>query len=92
MVWTNTIPQGIACLFVDTNFSWEGFFVCQVDFLGWAQTPPYKALMTTVRAEIGPEAWPHLKSEISRSFSRPASGCIAVKVTNHFVDEVMKTL
>ena len=51
---------------------------------------PYKALKTTLKAEINQEAWATLNSDISRPFVRPASGRIAVKVINHLGDEVMK--
>jgi adenine-specific DNA-methyltransferase len=51
---------------------------------------PYKALKTTLKAEIDEEAWASLNSDTSRPFPRPASGRIAVKVINHLGDEVMK--
>jgi type III restriction enzyme len=35
-------------------------------------------------------AWQTLHSDVSRSFDKPASGRIAVKVINHLGDEVMK--
>ena len=41
-------------------------------------------------AEIDAEAWATLYRDISRPFTRPKSGKIAVKVINHFGDEVMK--
>ena len=41
-------------------------------------------------AEIDPEAWATLNSDISRPFPRPTSGRFAVKVINHLGDEVMK--
>ena len=51
---------------------------------------PYKALKTTLKAEIDRDAWETLHSDTSRPFDRPASGRIAVKVINHLGDEVMK--
>ena len=57
-------------------------------FLG--QNDPYKALKTTLKAEINPEAWETLHSAISRPFDKPKDGRIAVKVINHLGDEVMK--
>ena len=42
---------GIACWFVDTNYNEESFFVRQAYFLG-ASNDPYKALKTTLKAEI----------------------------------------
>ena len=44
----------------------------------------------SVKAEINQEAWETLNSDTSRSFARPTSGRIAVKVINHLGDEVMK--
>ncbi|MCG8549322.1 MAG: site-specific DNA-methyltransferase [Desulfobacterales bacterium] len=80
--------DGIACWFIDTDYNEESFFVRQAYFLG--ANDPYKALKTTLKAEINKEAWDSLNSDISRPFDRPASGRIAVKVINHLGDEVMK--
>ena len=44
----------------------------------------------SLRAEVDEEAWETLNSNVSRSFERPESGRIAVKVINHLGDEVMK--
>jgi adenine-specific DNA-methyltransferase len=81
-------PEGIACWFVDTDYNEESFFVRQAYFLG--ANDPYKALKTTLRAEIDAEAWETLHSNTSRPFDKPKSGRIAVKVINHLGDEVMK--
>ena len=54
------------------------------------QNDPYGALKTTLKAEIAPDVWATLNSEISRPFKAPRSGRIAVKVINHLGDEVMK--
>lgn len=81
-------PDGIACWFIDTDYNEESFFVRQAYFLG--QNDPYKALKTTLRAEINEDAWATLHSDISRPFDKPKSGRIAVKVINHLGDEVMK--
>ena len=51
---------------------------------------PYKALKTTLKAEIDREAWDSLRREVSRPFPKPATGRIAVKVINHLGDEVLK--
>jgi len=51
---------------------------------------PYKQLKTALKAEIDEEAWATLNRATSRPFDRPESGRIAVKVINHFGDEVMK--
>jgi len=78
----------IAMWMIDTDYNEESFFVRQAYFLG--ANDPYKALKTTLRAEIDPEAWATLNSDTSRPFPRPKSGRIAVKVINHLGDEVMK--
>ena len=81
-------PDGIACWFIDTDYNEESFFVRHAYFLG--ANDPYKALKTTLKAEIDRDAWETLRSDTSRPFDRPASGRIAVKVINHLGDEVMK--
>ncbi len=78
----------IACWFVDTDYNGESFFVRHAYFLG--QNDPYKALKTTLKAEIDEEAWTSLHSDTSRPFPKPKSGRFAVKVINHLGDEVMK--
>ena len=80
--------DGIACWFVDTDYNEESFFVRHAYFLG--ASDPYKALKTTLKAEINEEAWTTLRSDTSRPFAKPQSGRIAVKVINHLGDEVMK--
>ncbi len=81
-------PDGIALWFVDSDYNEESFFVRQAYFLG--ANDPYKALKTTLKAEIDPQAWASLNSDTSRPFPAPASGRIAVKVINHLGDEAMK--
>lgn len=80
--------DGIACWFIDTDYNEESFFVRHAYFLG--ANDPYKALKTTLKAEINEEAWATLNSDTSRPFRKPKSGRIAVKVINHLGDEVMK--
>lgn len=80
--------DGIACWFVDTDYNEESFFVRHAYFLG--ANDPYKALKTTLKAEIDADAWATLNSDTSRPFDKPKSGRIAVKVINHLGDEVMK--
>ena len=80
--------DGIACWFIDTDYNEESFFVRQAYFLG--ANDPYKALKTTLKAEINEEAWASLNSDTSRPFEKPKTGRIAVKVINHLGDEVMK--
>ena len=84
----------IACWFVDTDYDAESFFVRHVYFLGGhkagTKDHPYKRLETTLKADIDPEAWETLYSAVSRPFDPPANGRIAVKVINHYGDEVLK--
>lgn len=80
--------KGIAAWFIDTDYNEESFFVRHAYFLG--ANDPYKSLKTALRAEINPEAWETLYRDESRPFVRPSTGRIAVKVINHFGDEVMK--
>ena len=81
-------PDTIALWMIDTDYNEESFFVRHAYFLG--ANDPYKALKTTLKAEIDEEAWASLNSDTSRPFAKPASGRIAVKVINHLGDEVMK--
>ena len=80
--------DGIACWFLDTDYNEESFFVRHAYFLG--ANDPYKALKTTLKAEIDPDAWATLNSDTSRPFPKPSNGRFAVKVINHLGDEVMK--
>jgi adenine-specific DNA-methyltransferase len=80
--------EGIACWFIDTDYNEESFFVRHAYFLG--ANDPYKALKTTLKAEINEDAWATLNSDTSRPFDKPTTGRIAVKVINHLGDEVMK--
>jgi adenine-specific DNA-methyltransferase len=80
--------DGIALWMLDTDYNEESFFVRHAYFLG--ANDPYKALKTTLKAEIDQEAWESLYSDTSRPFLKPESGRIAVKVINHLGDEVMK--
>jgi adenine-specific DNA-methyltransferase len=82
-------PDTIALWFIDTDYNEESFFVRHAYFLG-AASDPYKALKSTLNAQIDEEAWESLRSATSRPFPKPKSGRIAVKVINHLGDEVMK--
>jgi adenine-specific DNA-methyltransferase len=79
---------GIAAWFIDTDYNEESFFVRHAYFLG--ANDPYKSLKTSLQSEIDEEAWSTLYSDTSRPFPRPSTRRIAVKVINHFGDEVMK--
>lgn len=80
--------DGIALWMLDTDYNEESFFVRHAYFLG--ANDPYKALKTTLKAEIDEAAWEGLYSDVSRPFPKSASGRIAVKIINHLGDEVMK--
>jgi adenine-specific DNA-methyltransferase len=80
----------IAVWFIDTDYNYESFFVRHAYFPG--ANDPYKALKTTLKAEIDEDAWETLKRTRSRPFARPAGGRVAVKVINHLGDEVMKVV
>ncbi len=78
----------IACWFVDTNYNGESFFVRHAYFTGG--NAPYLQLKRALKADIDEEAWTTLYSTVSRPFPPPDTGKIAVKVINHFGDEVLQ--
>ena len=78
----------IACWFIDTDYNGESFFVRHAYFTGAEE--PYDKLKRALRAEIDEAAWRSLYSTVSRAFPKPESGKIAVKVINHYGDEVLK--
>lgn len=78
----------IACWFIDTDYNGESFFVRHAYFTGADE--PYDKLKRALRAEVDEEAWSALYSTVSRPFPAPASEKIAVKVINHYGDEVLK--
>jgi adenine-specific DNA-methyltransferase len=78
----------IACWFVDTNYNEESFFVREAYFTGAGD--PYQSLRKALRADIDEAAWSTLYTTESRPFPQPETGKIAVKVINHYGDEVMK--
>lgn len=78
----------IAAWFIDTDYNEESFFVRHTYFMG--ANDPYKSLKTALKAEIDEDAWATLYRDTSRPFPRPGTGRFAVKVINHFGDEVMK--
>ena len=80
--------RDIAAWFIDTDYNEESFFVRHAYFLG--ANDPYELLRKALKAEIDEDAWATLYRAESRPFDRPANGAIAVKVINHFGDEVMK--
>jgi adenine-specific DNA-methyltransferase len=78
----------IACWFIDTAYNGESFFVRHAYFTG--ADDPYDKLKRALRAEVDEAAWASLYSTTSRPFDRPKTGKIAVKVINHYGDEVLK--
>jgi adenine-specific DNA-methyltransferase len=86
-VRSNTTDD-IACWFLDTDYDGESFFVRHAYFTGADE--PYEKLKRALRAEIDEAAWSALYSTKSRPFENPSRGKIAVKVINHYGDEVLK--
>ncbi|MFO0969300.1 MAG: hypothetical protein U0793_27405 [Gemmataceae bacterium] len=78
----------IACWFIDTDYNGESFFVRHAYFCG--DQEPYERLQKALRAEINEAEWAKLYSTKSVPFTTPKKGQIAVKVINHFGDEVLK--
>lgn len=78
----------IACWFIDTDYNEESFFVRHAYFTGAGE--PYEKLKRALRAEIDEAAWSSLYSTVSRPFDLPKTGKIAIKVINHYGDEVLK--
>jgi adenine-specific DNA-methyltransferase len=78
----------IACWFIDSDYNEESFFVRHAYFTGAGQ--PYEKLQRALKAEIDEAAWASLYSTVSRPFDPPSTGKIAVKVINHYGDEVLK--
>jgi adenine-specific DNA-methyltransferase len=82
----NSSTDDIACWFIDTNYNGESFFVRHAYFTGAEE--PYEKLKRALRTEVDDAAWSALYSTTSRAFPVPDSGKIAVKVINHYGDEV----
>jgi adenine-specific DNA-methyltransferase len=80
----------IACWFIDTDYNGESFFVRHAYFTGSGE--PYERLRRALRAEINEAAWQALYSTKSLPFDPPKTGKIAVKVINHYGDEVLKVI
>jgi adenine-specific DNA-methyltransferase len=78
----------IALWMIDTDYDEESFFVRHCYFTG--DNDPYKRLKAALKADIDPEAWETLYQTKSRPFRRPEKGKIAVKVINHYGDEVLQ--
>jgi adenine-specific DNA-methyltransferase len=85
---SSKVEEDVACWFVDDDYNESSFFVRQAYFLGGKD--PYDKLKMALKAEIDKDAWSVLYSKISRPFEPPSTDKVAVKVINHFGDEVMK--
>jgi adenine-specific DNA-methyltransferase len=82
-------PSEIAMWMVDTAYEGEAFLVRHCYFTGGG-VDPYARLKKALRAEIDEVAWASLYATRSRPFQRPRTGRIAVKVINHYGDEVLR--
>jgi len=80
--------EDIACWFLDVDYNGESFFVRHAYFTGG--DAPYDRLRRALRAEVDEAAWQSLYSTVSRPFDPPSTGKVAVKVINHYGDEVMR--
>jgi adenine-specific DNA-methyltransferase len=79
----------IAMWMIDTDYDEESFFVRHAYFLG---TDPYDRLKRALKADIDAEAWESLNSATSRPFPHPTTSKVAVKVVNHYGDELLTVL
>jgi len=66
----------------------ESFLVRHAYFTGAEE--PYEKLKRALRADIDVAVWSNLYSTVSRPFAKPDSGKVAVKVINHYGDELLK--
>ena len=78
----------IALWMIDTDYDGESFFVRHCYFTGG--NDPYARLKRALKADIDEAAWESLYSTRSRPFAQPSTGKIAVKVINHYGDEVLQ--
>ena len=84
----SSATDDIACWFIDTNYDGESFFVRHAYFTGAGEL--YATLKRVLRAEIDEAAWSSLYRTVSRPFDKPETGKFALKVINHYGDEVLK--
>jgi adenine-specific DNA-methyltransferase len=80
----------IAAWFIDANYNGDAFFVTHAYFLGADQ--PYEKLKRALKADIPEDAWNCLYTTTSCPIPKPQTGKVAVKVINHYGDEVMKVV
>ena len=80
--------DAIDCWMLDTDYNEEAFFARQVFFPG--KDKVFEAFKKFLKDDIDEEEWSAVSKTVSLPFTRPSNGLIAVKVINHFGDEVMK--
>jgi adenine-specific DNA-methyltransferase len=73
---------------IDSDYDEESFLVRHCYFSGGG-TDPYGRLKRALKAEIDESAWASVYGTVSRPFPPPKSGKIAIKVVNHYGDEVL---
>ncbi|TRZ56505.1 MAG: hypothetical protein D4S00_04490 [Streptomycetaceae bacterium] len=78
----------IACWFVDTDYNGESFFVRHAYFTG--ADKPMEKLQKALKTDIDEEAWSSMYGTVSRPFKSPTHKKVAIKVINHYGDEVLK--
>jgi adenine-specific DNA-methyltransferase len=78
----------IACWFIDTDYNGESFFVRHAYFTG--ADKPMEKLQKALKADIDEEAWSRMYGTVSRQFNLPNNKKIAIKVINHYGDEVLR--
>ncbi len=78
----------IACWFVDTDYNGESFFVRHAYFTG--ADKPMEKLQKALKSDIDESAWSSMYGTVSRPFKSPKHKKVAIKVINHYGDEVLK--
>jgi adenine-specific DNA-methyltransferase len=78
----------IACWFVDTDYNGESFFVRHAYFTGADR--PMEKLKKALKTEVDENAWSSIYGTVSRPFKNPLNKKVAIKVINHYGDEVLK--
>jgi adenine-specific DNA-methyltransferase len=89
--WHGPAPAGshLAGWSFDTDYDGDAFIVRHAYFT--SADGPYDKLRRALKPDISEEAWATVNSTVSRPFPRPLStGKVAIKVINHYGDEVMK--
>lgn len=86
-IGSNTTDE-IVCWFIGIDYNEESFFVRHAYFTGVDK--PYKKLQRALKAEINEGAWSILYATAGRPLDPLSTGKIAVKVINHYGDEVLK--